>query len=91
MKISTKFLVFSTISLGMLCLVLTYGLFSRTATAQIGDDANVITHMTGGSDAVWIATEDQRLIYCWFQTSAARPDTQANCRVMDRFRVNVMR
>ena len=91
MNLSIKFLVASTISLSIACIVLAYGMLSSTAKAQTGDSGLVITHMTGGSDAVWLATDDERLIHCWFPQNAARTSERANCRIIERFRVNVLR
>ncbi len=91
MKLSMKFLVITTISLGFTCAILAYGLLSSTATAQTGERTIGIKHMTGGSDAVWLATDDERLIHCWFPQDAARTDVRANCRVIERWRVNVLR
>jgi hypothetical protein len=44
--------------------------------------------MTGDKDAVWIATSDNQLIYCWWPQDPKRLDQQANCRVLNRFRVD---
>lgn len=91
MNLSIKFLVFSTITLGVICMMLAYGLMSSTAKAQTSERGLVITHMTGGSDAVWLATDDERLIHCWFPQNAARTSERANCRVIERWSVNVLR
>ena len=44
--------------------------------------------MTGDSDATWILTEDDQLIYCWWPESPDRRDQQARCRVLNRWRVD---
>ena len=44
--------------------------------------------MTGDKNAVWIATSDNRLIYCWWPQDPSRLDSQASCRVLDRFKVD---
>jgi hypothetical protein len=91
MNLSIKFLVVSTISLSIACVVLAYGMLSGTAKAQTDSGGLVVTHMTGDSDGVWLATNDERLIHCWFPQDAARTSERANCRVIERFRVNVLR
>ena len=90
MKLSKKFLAFSTLSLAIVCVALTYGLLTNTATAQSGSGLN-ITHMSGDANGVWMATDDERLVHCWFPNDPSRTDTRANCRVVERFRVNVLR
>ena len=89
MKLSIKLLVGTTITLGIVCIILTHLLLSRVATAQTSE-VN-ITHMTGDSGGVWLATDDRRLIHCWFPQDAARRDVQANCRVIERWRTNIIR
>lgn len=56
------------------------------ASAQQG--APQIVSMTGDRNAVWIATRDNRLIYCWWPQDPARLDKQASCRQLDRFKVD---
>ncbi len=55
-------------------------------TAQ-EQQSNVVS-MTGDKDAVWIATSDNRLIYCWWPQDPSRLDRQASCRVLHRFGVD---
>lgn len=47
-----------------------------------------VVQMTGDKNAVWIATDDNRLIYCWWPQDPSRLDSQARCRVLDRFSVD---
>ena len=59
---------------------------AQTASAQ-QNQANVV-RMTGDKDAVWIATADNQLIYCWWPQDPKRLDQQASCRVLNRFRID---
>lgn len=89
MKFTLKSLVFTIITLALACVTLTLGLLSRTATAQ--GEAVEVVHMTGSADGVWIATNDQRLIHCWFPQSPSRREARASCRVIDRWLADVIR
>ena len=60
--------------------------FTQAPLAQNG--AGQVVGMTGDKDAVWIATSDNQLIYCWWPQDPKRLDQQANCRVLNRFRVD---
>ena len=69
-----------------LVLVPVMGLSTRVVLA---DDSEVeIVGMTGDKNAVWIATSNRKLVYCWWPQDPSRLDRQAQCRVLDRFGVD---
>lgn len=74
------------IRLVFLALALMLGL--HEVKAQQGNPQ--IASMTGDRNAVWIATTDNRLIYCWWPQDPARLDKQASCRMLDRFKVDLL-
>lgn len=57
------------------------------AAALAQDDAHVIG-MTGDKDAVWIATSNNKLVYCWWPQDPSRLDRQAQCRVLDKWNID---
>ena len=58
--------------------------FSDNAQAQ---NASPLA-MTGDRDATWIVTDNQELIYCWWDEWPPRRDNRATCRVMNKWRVD---
>lgn len=71
---------------GRFLLSLALSLVAGASQAQTND--SMVVQMTGDRNAVWIATRDNRLIYCWWPQDPARPDKQASCRTLDRFKVD---
>ncbi len=47
-----------------------------------------VVGMTGDKDAVWIATSNNKLIYCWWPQDPSRLDRRAQCRVLDKLGVD---
>ena len=89
MRVGIRFFIGTTIALGLVTIVLTHVLMSRVATAQSGEVT--VTHMAGDAGGVWLATDDERLVYCWFPRDPMRREEPANCRIIDRFRATIIR
>ena len=70
--------------------LVTLGTFLDTDVYAQSRDVSVI-HMVGDNSGTWLFTTDNRLIYCWWPSSPSRTERTASCRVMDQFRVNMMR
>jgi hypothetical protein len=70
-------------------LIVLLPLIGSAAYAQSSDAK--AEHMVGDKDGVWIYMSDNRLIYCWWPQNPGRTERTASCRIMDAFRVNMMR
>lgn len=58
------------------------------SNAGLAQDQTNVVGMTGDKDAVWIATSNNKLIYCWWPQDPSRLDRQSQCRVLDKWNVD---
>jgi hypothetical protein len=69
-------------------LLLLAGVVYLNVSAQAATQASKVIAMTGDKEAVWFATDQNELVYCWWSDSPARLDKRAKCRVLNRSRVD---
>jgi len=69
-------------------LVIIASFFFISLSVQSSDNKPTAIAMTGDKDATWILTDQDELIYCWWPESPNSKTQQANCRVLNKYRVN---
>lgn len=70
-------------ALWLLVTVAAFGTLPYAASAE-----NSVQNISGDKDAVWLVTDDNRLIYCWWPQDPSRPEARARCKTVDRFNLD---
>jgi hypothetical protein len=86
---STRYLALAIAISILIGLMLSFGVYSRTADAQRSSVR--VMQMTASDDGVWLITDDARLVHCWFPENRSRLNVPAQCRALNDWNVNVGR
>lgn len=68
----------------IIVLAVVLGLSLNTVNVGTAQDQPTIVQMTGDKDSVWLATSNNKLVYCWWEDDPGRLDKLAQCRALNR-------